>query len=46
MGKETRIGLRLTVEEKEQMIEQAEQHGMTLTDYILWLVNEDFEKND
>lgn len=47
MGKkDNRIGIRITAEEKEQLIEQAEQRGLSITDYILWLVDEDFEKND
>ena len=44
-NKDTRIGIRVTTEEKEQIIEQAEQRGLTITDYILMLIDGDFEKN-
>lgn len=44
--KDNRIGIRLSTEDKEQLVEQAEQRGLTVTDYILKLVGEDFFKKN
>ena len=38
MAYETRIQIRLTDNEKEELQEQADESGFTVSDYIRWLI--------
>ena len=41
MAIDNRIGIRMTTEEKEQLEYQANEAGLTITEYIKWLVEND-----
>lgn len=43
--KTTNISLRATEEFKERMKKRANEMNMTITQYIVYLVNQDIEKN-
>ena len=41
MALETRVGVRMTHEELEELKEQANDAGLSVSDYVRWLIEND-----